>query len=278
MGNYKRKGSVVGIAVLLFFAACSVQNNYTTLSLFFDGVPNPEEIRQAALVDSLNAVTADSLDLNAQTATSEFLFHQPYLEKKCADCHDKGRMGSLNQQPMLELCNQCHNDFGTQYNFTHGPAAGGFCTECHNPHKSKEEKLLKRTGQYLCLHCHDADQVFESDFHDSGDETNCINCHNPHGSNNPSLLEKGTCYQCHESFIEKYKVVHGPVAGEHCSVCHVSHHTGTEKMLALTGRFLCFNCHDASQVLASENHDDIEDANCTDCHNPHGGDDRFMFN
>lgn len=276
MRNSKRKGSVVWIAILLFFAACSVQNNYSTLSLFFDGVPNPEEARKAALVDSLNAIAADSLVL-PQNATSEFLFHQPFLGKKCAECHNKGRMGSLNQ-PMPELCNQCHIDFSEQYSFDHGPAVGGFCTECHDPHKSKEEKLLKRSGLELCMQCHDATMVFESTFHDPGNEIDCIICHNPHGSDNYAMLEKGSCYQCHKSFTEKYEVLHGPVAGGHCNLCHVPHYTKTKSLLASTGRYLCFNCHDDGQVLANENHEDIEDADCTDCHNPHGGDDRFMFN
>ncbi|HDO27951.1 MAG TPA: hypothetical protein ENH02_07525, partial [Bacteroidetes bacterium] len=31
-------------------------------------------------------------------------------------------------------------------------------------------------------------------------------------------------------------------------------------------------------VFKNEAHSDIEETNCTECHNPHGGDDRFIFN
>lgn len=277
MRNDKRIGSVVGIAILLFLAACSVQNNYSTLSLFFDGVPDPEEARQKAINDSLKAIAADSLALNIKSVTSEFLFHQPYLEKKCSNCHDKGRMGSLSK-PMPELCSQCHQNFDQQFSFNHGPVAGGFCTECHDPHKSKEEKLLKRTSQDLCFHCHDTEQVYENDFHNIKDETDCIDCHNPHSGDNNFMLETESCNMCHESLVDKYKVIHGPVASGNCYQCHVSHKTGTEKLLLLSGHLLCFNCHNAGQILTGETHEGIEDSDCTDCHNPHGGEDRFMFN
>jgi predicted CXXCH cytochrome family protein len=275
----KRKGIVIGIGmtVLMFAAACSVQDHFRTLSFFFDGVPSPEAVRQAALVDSLKAAAKDTSAILAKTATPTSFVHQPYLEKKCDECHNTGSMGS-QKQLMPGLCYQCHTDFGTQYTFEHGPSAGGYCTQCHHPHQSKEEKLLVRTGNGLCLQCHDTLLVVENPFHKISGETNCITCHNPHGSNNRFLMQPGACYQCHESFSEKYTVLHGPVAIGHCAECHLPHSAGSEKLLVRTGRELCLQCHDSRQVMTNKNHEGTEDASCTDCHNPHGGSDKFMLN
>jgi predicted CXXCH cytochrome family protein len=277
MVNGIRKGTVIGITVLLLAVACSVQDHYRTFSFFFDGVPSPESIRQTTIADSLKAAAKDTSAILAQTSTPTFFVHQPYLEKKCENCHNQGSMGRLNSL-MPELCYQCHTSFAEQYVFEHGPSSGGYCTQCHQPHQSKEEKLLVRSGSALCLQCHDSMQVDELPFHKLSTETNCITCHNPHGSNNNSLMQPGTCYKCHENYNEKYTVVHGPVAVEHCASCHVPHRIGTEKLLARTGRNLCLHCHDAGFIMANENHKDIEDASCTDCHNPHGGSDKFMLN
>ncbi|MEN8155447.1 MAG: cytochrome c3 family protein, partial [Bacteroidota bacterium] len=95
--------------------------------------------------------------LERDSATREVLaltlfIHHPYREKECALCHNQNRMGSL-KEPQPGLCYQCHENFGNKYHFEHGPAAGGHCTECHDPHKSKEEKLLVQTGTDLCLNC-----------------------------------------------------------------------------------------------------------------------------
>jgi predicted CXXCH cytochrome family protein len=277
MADAIRKGTVIGITVLLLAAACSVQDHYRTFSFFFDGVPNPETIRQTALADSLKAAATDTSSVFAQAAITTSFIHQPYLEKKCAECHNSGSMGSTKQL-MPELCYQCHTSFAEQYVFEHGPSAGGYCTQCHNPHQAKEEKLLVRSGNELCLQCHDAALLAASPFHDLSGETGCVSCHNPHGSNNHSLMQVGACYQCHENFTEKYTVVHGPVAAGQCAACHLPHHAETEKLLARTGRDVCLQCHDARQVRINKNHEGTEKADCTGCHNPHGGNDKYILN
>jgi predicted CXXCH cytochrome family protein len=279
MLNAIRKGTVIGITVLLLGAACSVQDHYRALSFFFDGVPSPEAIRQASLADSLKAAASatDSSTIFAQAAILNSLVHQPYLEKKCNVCHNPGSMGSLNQL-MPGLCYQCHTSFAEQFTFEHGPSSGGYCMQCHQPHQSKEEKLLIRTGNGLCLQCHDTVLVDENPFHKLSAEKNCITCHNPHGSNNYSLMQPGTCYMCHENYNEKYTVLHGPVAVGHCAECHLPHNTGIEKLLVRSGRELCLRCHDAQKIMTNQNHEGTEEAFCTDCHNPHGGTDKFMLN
>lgn len=275
MGIVKKTGYLSWIAAMLIIAACSVQEHYHTLSFFFDGVPNPFEESHTIAIDS--AITFSDTTTIEKSKKPMLFVHLPYREKKCASCHNQGRMGSLNE-PEPGLCYRCHSNFGNKYTKEHGPAAGGFCTECHNPHRSKEENLLHHIGDDLCMRCHDALAVSESVFHSISEETSCMSCHNPHGTDNHSLLHPGTCYRCHDNFIEKYNVLHGPVAISQCSVCHTSHSEGSEQLLVLAGNTLCLACHDAGRLLIDETHSYIEDTNCTECHNPHGGEDQFMYN
>lgn len=280
MGNANRNNGIVYLitAVLFFLVACSVQNHYSTLSFFFDGVPDPGDIHKETLGDSIKqADSFDSTGVVVGVAKPDFFMHSPYLERKCDFCHNQEHMGSP-KIAMPGLCTQCHSTLAKQQAFEHGPAVGGYCTQCHSPHQAKEENLLKITGRELCLNCHDAESLYQSEFHESNDEMDCVSCHNPHSSNNHSLLQSGACTQCHEEFAERYKVIHGPVAGGNCSACHAPHRDGSEKHLLRNGQGLCLYCHDAVQVLKNESHVDIGVANCTDCHNPHGGEDRYIFN
>lgn len=274
--NAKKTIYALFIAVLLFFAACSTQNYYRTLSFFFDGVPDLVDVKEAVVMDSLQTAASDTKDQLSQVSKSALYLHRPYLEKECASCHNQGRMGSLSE-PQPALCYQCHDNFGEQYTSEHGPMAAGYCSECHNPHRAKQKNLLVRTRQDLCFGCHETSVISESVFHNIVEESDCIACHDPHGSNNHSLLQNGSCYQCHDRFSEKYTVVHGPVTIGRCSVCHRSHGESSEKLLKHLSQNLCLYCHDAGRLFGNETHSYIEDTQCTECHNPHGGEDRFMF-
>lgn len=262
----KKTGAYFWIAAMITVAACSVQENYRKLSFFFDGVPNPDEVSQLA-VDPTVAF-ADSTSKMEKPNIPELFVHQPYREKQCTFCHNQDRMGELNE-PVPGLCYQCHSILETRYNFGHGPAAGGYCMECHNPHRSMEKSLLVQQEEDLCLRCHNAIKISENPFHIISKEAGCAICHNPHGGDNQSLLKRGSCYQCHENFVENYIFVHGPVAAEMCSSCHTPHRGGSENLLIKSNQELCFYCHDAERLFKNENHPQIEDTFCADCHNPH---------
>lgn len=161
--------------------------------------------------------------------------HAPIFgEESCLACHrihpsaeDKGER---------ELCLSCHgkDDYRTSTPlaniarevggkpFLHGPVAEGRCIPCHDPHGSKNFRLL--TGSYpdslyapfapeaysLCFHCHDIDPFILSGvaevtgFRDGernlhhlhvGDESkgrSCRSCHEPHaGTNRPLIRDEG---------------------------------------------------------------------------------------
>lgn len=268
MGILKKTSIYSWLTVLLIIASCSVQEHYSALSFFFDGVPNPEEEIQTLAKDADESKTGDLSAASAQILEPAVFIHQPYREKQCASCHNQGRMGSLkDSQP--GLCYQCHTRHQSTHNFEHGPVAGGYCSQCHHPHRTSEKNLLLRSGEDLCLKCHKAIEVSESVFHNISEETDCIVCHNPHGSENQSLLRRGACYHCHENYAENYLIVHGPVAADLCSSCHTSHREGSETHLIEADQDLCLYCHDGERIFKNENHPRIEGTFCIDCHNPH---------
>ncbi len=264
------------VAGILLITACSPETRYNVLSFIFDGVPDPNLTNINPLNDSVNkADSTKILNIASNTVKPEFTFHQPYIDKDCNACHNNNMGQVLETQP--KLCYTCHDNFEDTYTNIHGPTAGGYCTSCHNPHKSKLPKLLTRKGKDLCLFCHDP-KISDNDIHSIVETSDCTSCHNPHGEDNTFFLVNGSCYKCHDNFSEKYKFLHGPVAGGFCNSCHDTHNSESDYKLLLSGQSLCYKCHNKQSILKNENHDGIEDTNCTECHNPHGGDDKYLFN
>ena len=114
--------------------------------------------------------------------------HYPYGERECASCHNEQALGSmLVAQP--GLCYICHEDLSTQFSYLHGPVAGGYCTACHDPHRSENEKLLKRTGEVLCYYCHESKSVLANEMHADLEGMLCMDCHNPHGGEDKYIFQ-----------------------------------------------------------------------------------------
>lgn len=167
------------VLVACTLSCTSSQSNYKVLSTFFDGVPNPDLVDSARRADSIRQVQVEN-KLAQTTQTVDAFFHPPFREKECDICHNKSQMGKLNEQ-LPALCYNCHEDFNDKYAYVHGPVSAGYCTQCHNPHMSKNENLIIRKGHDLCLHCHQERDVFKNDAHFELEGANCTECHNPHG-------------------------------------------------------------------------------------------------
>lgn len=125
----------------------------------------------------------------------------------CTDCHNP--MARLSPEGLLarpsinETCATCHRDVRVQFNRrSHMPLPEGqlSCVDCHNPHGSVTEPLLKTdTVNGTCYSCH-ADKRGPFLFEHAPVRESCLNCHTPHGSNHASLLVLPVpmlCQQCH---------------------------------------------------------------------------------
>lgn len=203
----------------------------------------------------------------------------------CDSCHEalgephpqKGkRTFKLTAEPPA-LCANCHDAIGTKKS-VHSPVSEGMCTTCHDPHASKEAKLLTAPASELCASCH-ADQTSHALLHGPVSAGACASCHLPHESDNAKLLVKAgddLCFTCHGEVREMLakKNVH-PAIESGCTSCHDPHGAAHPKLLAEAGAALCYQCHDAiaEQVKGPSTHAalDTEKA-CATCHSPHATD------
>ena len=216
--------------------------------------------------------------------------HAPYDAGDCSLCHKSGDVqnpGPINMK-VNELCLSCHEDYQSVLarKYGHIPAKES-CTNCHNPHNSKERKLLVEETGTLCLTCHNAmkEQLATLNVkHDALTQgAQCANCHNPHGANVEHLLIQmpmQLCLQCHakddivdhdgkkltnmKRLLDQNPKHHGPVAAEDCSACHNPHAGKNFRLLTIEypATFyspydaklyaLCFNCHEEKAFTTPE--------------------------
>ncbi len=128
-------------------------------------------------------------------------------EVACTDCHTvmerRSPRASLAQSNVVEVCAQCHMVKRAQIvRPAHMPIPEGkiACTDCHNPHGSTTEAMLKFDSvNETCYNCH-ADKRGPFVWAHPPVEENCENCHDPHGSNHFALLKAAPprlCQRCH---------------------------------------------------------------------------------
>ncbi len=247
------------------------------MDTLFDGVPEWTPEGEWA-VDSLDMVdTTVVLAKTSYKTEDNMVYHKPYQEKGCAKCHDQQHLGELVEE-VPKLCYKCHEVNFKKDVFQHGPSGAGFCTACHQPHKSKSDFLLLEKGNELCYSCHGIEDVAANSIHNEVDEIeNCTTCHDPHASDRRFMIKQGACYECHDHLDDK-EFTHGPVSAEYCSSCHDSHESKSKFLLVAQGEKLCLSCHDSAAIFKDELHKKEENKNCINCHDPHGGSKEFMLN
>ncbi len=135
---------------------------------------------------------------------------------RCTDCHFPGD----NQDKLLAAgvdwtCQKCHSDLAGPYIHEHPViydhlVEGGGCTECHEPHGSANDRLLKQAGNGVCMQCHGVPPLHLTQHSGLGSKMACVDCHAMiHGSDeNSKFLDPDLgvklfpdCYQsgCHDS-------------------------------------------------------------------------------
>ncbi len=163
----------------------------------------------------------------------------------CGDCHNPmasfSANGLLAEISINETCFVCHQEQRAQFKRrSHMPLMEGkiTCIDCHNPHGSISEWLLKTdTVNETCYQCH-AEKRGPFLFEHAPVSESCMNCHTPHGSNHEKLLVTARpilCQQCHTSIghmndlLTRGSLATGSlpdarVIGRSCLNCHAQIH------------------------------------------------------
>jgi DmsE family decaheme c-type cytochrome len=155
----------------------------------------------------------------------------------CTNCHTVMRKVSLKHNLKTawepDTCFQCHKDRRAQlYRTSHMPMREGkmVCSDCHNPHGSFTEALLRENSvNDTCYKCH-AEKRGPFLFEHLPVRENCDNCHEPHGSVNEYMLKMSKpriCGECH-TFDHGPQIANGPLVvqgfGRACTNCHTQVH------------------------------------------------------
>jgi DmsE family decaheme c-type cytochrome len=132
---------------------------------------------------------------------------------RCTDCH---HLGSIEDPDLVAdfdwTCQSCHYEVTGPFVYEHPVVythlvEGSGCTECHQPHGSANERLLKQAGDGTCRQCHMTPAGHRIAHSGLAARHDCIDCHSEiHGSDHNAMLldpELGMkmpvdCYQCHD--------------------------------------------------------------------------------
>ena len=154
--------------------------------------------------------------LKCHTANATFNLHNwntgahAISDVSCIDCHNicltfKKGSPDLTVRPrdISEMCYKCHQEIMAEFSLPSRHPVNEkriFCTDCHDPHGTINDKLLKKTTiKELCTYCH-AEKEGPFTFEHADTTEDCRTCHSPHGSVNNNLLllrEPFLCLQCH---------------------------------------------------------------------------------
>jgi DmsE family decaheme c-type cytochrome len=133
---------------------------------------------------------------------------------RCVDCHDLSTIKNREFDIGFDWkCQSCHEEKAGPFLYEHPVTYdylvnGESCTECHEPHGSVNDKLLKESGRVLCLQCHSLPPRHATMHSGLGSKYDCVECHSEiHGSfSNDDFLDPDLgdklfpdCYQsgCH---------------------------------------------------------------------------------
>ncbi len=158
----------------------------------------------------------------------------------CTNCHTimkaVSRKHQLKKKIAAEVCYQCHKLKRAQMQYSsHMPVRENkiTCSNCHNPHGSPTEKLIREASvNDNCYKCH-AEKRGPRLWEHAPVRENCLNCHNPHGSNYENLLKVARprlCHECHTmahstSLTGGFGSPNQPyVLGRACGNCHSNIH------------------------------------------------------
>ncbi len=118
-------------------------------------------------------------------------------EVTCLSCHRFVKR--QDDDPAYQLrgvCRSCHPEQGGPFLYEHDAVnayavEGGGCTECHKPHASENDRLLKQPGAMMCRQCHSVPpkHINNTVHGDAWARFDCAVCHTAvHGSFDSDLF------------------------------------------------------------------------------------------
>ena len=136
--------------------------------------------------------------------------HPPFAEHACNSCHQQQSAEKFVASTKTQVCVACHSDIeqlAAKAKVHHPALDAAECTDCHSPHASREDHLVKLPAGGECTACH-ADKAPDSgEFaHGAIAFLGCRSCHEPHGSEQPKLLRvegNKLCLGCHDASTRK---------------------------------------------------------------------------
>ena len=153
----------------------------------------------------------------------------------CVNCHtimkSVSRKNQLKTAFEPDTCFQCHKDRRAQmFRSSHMPMREGkiVCSDCHNPHGSVTEALLKKDSiNDVCYTCH-AEKRGPFLFEHEPVRENCDNCHDPHGTVQEYSLKMARprlCFECHNMGHANTTGLNSVFTmGRSCQNCHTAIH------------------------------------------------------
>jgi DmsE family decaheme c-type cytochrome len=163
-------------------------------------------------IEGLPAPARSLICLKCHTANATFNLHRwnsgthAMNDVSCDECHDIHAGPDLIVEPRQTylMCTGCHEEKLAEFSLpSHHPVPEErvICTDCHNPHGTETDSLLrKNTVKATCTQCH-AEKEGPFVFEHADVTEDCTTCHEPHGSVNNNLLTEVMpflCLQCHE--------------------------------------------------------------------------------
>jgi predicted CXXCH cytochrome family protein len=201
---------------------------------------------------------------SSQPALLQNSVHPALASGGCNQCHlsaDSATPFATKSQG-FELCKGCHSEavntmLGRKR--LHWPIADQQgCVNCHNPHASRYDKLLKQSQPQLCATCHDDTlkrNALAASKHAPVDGGTCTACHSPHSSDSVYLVDKpsivAACSTCHDYSAHSAHPIGDKAVDPRnknlrvdCLSCHKAHGTEFKHMLRTeTNVELCTQCH-----------------------------------
>lgn len=209
--------------------------------------------------------------------------HPPFAEGDCESCHSlpdsAGSITFAGGTDKNTLCGVCHDEQAAApaKAVVHPAVSADNCSDCHQPHNSRNGSLLRDTEGAVCAACH-TDIAVDTQLttHTPVLQGQCSGCHEVHGSDSTGLLKMSgadLCLGCHTSFAAARDSagVHHAAADNNCLSCHSPHQGIGPGLLKKQPDQLCAECHapDQRALTARSGHLPYLASNCSACHDPH---------